>query len=71
MTEEMPTGKGRPTPKRSEVEAKRKKSSIAPANSKEARKAARDQTKIERMAQRAAYLRGDERACNQECERGE
>ncbi|MEI7550045.1 MAG: DUF3043 domain-containing protein [Actinomycetes bacterium] len=62
MTEEMPTGKGRPTPKRSEVEAKRKKSSIAPANSKEARKAARDQTKIERMAQRAAYLRGDERA---------
>ena len=62
MSEESPVGKGRPTPKRSEVEAKRKKSSIAPANSKEARKAPREQAKIERMAQRAAYLRGDERA---------
>jgi hypothetical protein len=54
MSEESPelsASKGRPTPKRNQVEAKRKVNSLAPAKTKEAK-----------GAQRAAYLRGDERA---------
>jgi Flp pilus assembly protein TadB len=54
--------KGRPTPKRNQVEAKRKINSLAPAKTKEAKAAQRESLKAARGAQRAAYLRGDERA---------
>jgi len=65
MSQESPESsdaKGRPTPKRNEAEAKRKINSLAPANTKEAKAAQRQATKAARVAQRAAYLRGDERA---------
>jgi hypothetical protein len=65
MSEESPelsASKGRPTPKRNQVEAKRKVNSLAPAKTKEAKAAQRDALKATRGAQRAAYLRGDERA---------
>jgi len=54
--------KGRPTPKRNQAEAKRKINSLAPASTKEAKLAQREAAKAARLAQRAAYLRGDERA---------
>ncbi|HUW78503.1 MAG TPA: DUF3043 domain-containing protein [Candidatus Nanopelagicaceae bacterium] len=54
--------KGRPTPKRNEAEAKRKINSLAPAKTKEAKAAQRSALKTARAAQRAAYLRGDEKA---------
>lgn len=65
MSQESSEGsdsKGRPTPKRNQAEAKRKINSLAPANTKEAKAAQRQATKAARVAQRAAYLRGDERA---------
>ena len=55
-------GKGKPTPKRKDAEAARNRRRLAPASSKEARKEAREQARIERMASRAAYLRGEEKA---------
>ena len=54
--------KGRPTPKRKEAESKRKVSSLAPIVSKDQKRASKAQVREERVAQRAAYLRGDEAA---------
>jgi hypothetical protein len=54
--------KGRPTPKRKEVESKRKVSSLAPIVTKDQKRASKALSKQDRMAQRAAYLRGDEAA---------
>jgi hypothetical protein len=54
--------KGRPTPKRKEAQASVKVSSLAPASSKAEKKRAKEATRIARIAQRAAYLRGDESA---------
>lgn len=54
--------KGRPTPKRNQAEAKRKINSLAPATTKEAKIAQREAAKAARVSQRAAYLRGDEKA---------
>ena len=55
-------GKGRPTPKRKDAESKRKVSSRAPLVSKEQKRASKALSKESRIAQRAAYLRGDESA---------
>ena len=54
--------KGRPTPKRKEAESKRKISSLAPIVTKDQKRASKAQVREERVAQRAAYLRGDESA---------
>ncbi len=54
--------KGRPTPKRKEAEAKRKVSSLAPIVTKDQKRASKAQGRQDRVAQRAAYLRGDEAA---------
>jgi hypothetical protein len=54
--------KGRPTPKRKEAQASVKVSSLAPASSKAEKKRAKDAARNARIAQRAAYLRGDESA---------
>jgi hypothetical protein len=54
--------KGRPTPKRKEAQASNKVSSLAPASSKAEKKRQKDATRNARIAQRAAYLRGDESA---------
>jgi hypothetical protein len=62
MSESIDNKKGRPTPKRKEVEAARKVSSIAPASTKAEKARAKDAAKSARIAQRAAYLRGDESA---------
>lgn len=59
MTE---TGKGRPTPKRRDSERKRVKRSLAPATTREAMREQRAEAKRVRMAQREAWVRGDERA---------
>lgn len=55
-------GKGRPTPKRKEAESKRKVSALAPIVTKDQKRAAKALAKQDRIAQRAAYLRGDESA---------
>ncbi len=55
-------GKGRPTPKRKDAESKRKVSSLAPVVTKEQKRASKALAKQNRIAQRAAYMRGDEAA---------
>ena len=54
--------KGRPTQKRKEAESKRKVSSLAPIVTKDQKRASKAQAREDRVAQRAAYLRGDESA---------
>jgi len=54
--------KGRPTPKRKDAIAARKVSSLAPASTKEEKKRAKEASRAARIANRAAYLRGDEAA---------
>jgi hypothetical protein len=55
-------GKGRPTPKRKEAESKRKVSSLAPIVTKDQKRTSKAQARENRIAQRAAYLRGEESA---------
>jgi len=55
-------GKGRPTPKRREAEAKRPRRSLAPAVNKTDRKALKAQQRKKREELRGAYMRGEERA---------
>ena len=55
-------GKGRPTPKRSEAQGRRRSPVTAPSNRKEAYRLARERDKALRAKQREAMLRGDERA---------
>ena len=62
MSEATDNKKGRPTPKRKEAEAARKISSIAPASTKAEKQRAKDAAKSARVAQRAAFMRGDESA---------
>jgi hypothetical protein len=62
MTESTGEKKGRPTPKRKDAEAARKISPLAPASTKEAKKRAKEAARLARVANRAAYLRGDENA---------
>ena len=54
--------KGRPTPKRKDAESARRVSSLAPARSKEEKARQKSANRAARIAQRAAYLRGDENA---------
>lgn len=54
--------KGRPTPKRKDSQAATKVSSLAPASTKAEKKRSKDATRAARLAQRAAYLRGEESA---------
>ena len=61
-TEDSSQKKGRPTPKRKEAQASNKVSSLAPASSKAEKQRAKEATRNARIAQRAAYLRGDENA---------
>jgi hypothetical protein len=56
------SGKGRPTPKRREAEAKRPRRSLAPAVNKGDRKAIKAQQRKKREEMRGAYMRGEERA---------
>jgi hypothetical protein len=63
MTKEsLPQKKGKPTPKRKDAESARKVSTLAPAHSKEEKARQKAATRAARLAQRAAYLRGDENA---------
>lgn len=62
MTDSTDDKKGRPTPKRKEAEAARKVSSLAPASTKAEKARAKEASRAARVAQRAAYLRGDESA---------
>ena len=55
-------GKGRPTPTRKEAESKRKVSSLAPVVTKDQKRASKALARQSRVAQRAAYMRGDEAA---------
>jgi ABC-type bacteriocin/lantibiotic exporter with double-glycine peptidase domain len=58
----MAEKKGKPTPKRTEAQAKLKVSSLSPAASKEAKRALKEQNRIRRLEARAAYMRGEESA---------
>lgn len=60
MTENQ--GKGRPTPKRKDAESKRKVSTLAPIVTKDQKRASKALARQNRIAARAAYLRGDEAA---------
>lgn len=55
------TGKGRPTPKRSDAQRRRRAPVTAPKNRKEAARAAKAQTRQARAAYRTALRTGDER----------
>ncbi|MEY2814461.1 MAG: hypothetical protein RIS05_209 [Actinomycetota bacterium] len=61
-SDKNPQKKGRPTPKRKDAESARKVSSLAPAHSKEEKARQKAAARAARIAQRAAYLRGDENA---------
>jgi hypothetical protein len=58
----LPQKKGRPTPKRRDAESARKTFTLAPAHSKEEKARQKAAARAARVAQRAAYLRGDENA---------
>lgn len=57
----QPAGKGRPTPKRRESEAARRKP-LVPDDRQAAKRANKDETRKARASQREAMARGDERA---------
>lgn len=61
-SDKNPQKKGRPTPKRKDAESARRVSSLAPAHSKEEKARQKAAARAARVAQRAAYLRGDENA---------
>jgi len=61
MTTES-AGKGRPTPKRREAQAKVRVSSLSPVVTKEQKRAQKLASRQDRMNSRAAYLRGEESA---------
>lgn len=58
----MSEKKGRPTPKRKEVEQQRVSKRLAPAATKEAKKVQKQQARLARAAHRDAYMRGEENA---------
>jgi hypothetical protein len=59
---DKPQKKGRPTPKRKDAQASVKVASLAPASTKAEKQRAKSAVRAGRIAQRAAYLRGDESA---------
>jgi hypothetical protein len=56
------TGKGRPTPKRKDAQAKVKVSSLSPVVTKDQKRVQKLATRQDRVNSRAAYLRGEEGA---------
>jgi hypothetical protein len=62
MSESTDDKKGRPTPKRKDAEAARKVSPLAPATTKAQKSKAKEAARAARIAQREAYVRGDESA---------
>jgi hypothetical protein len=54
--------KGRPTPKRKDAEATRKVASLAPASTKAEKVRAKEASRLARISQREAYMRGEESA---------
>jgi hypothetical protein len=62
MSESTDDKKGRPTPKRKDAEAARKISPLAPATTKAQKAKAKEAARAARIAQREAYVRGDESA---------
>ena len=60
LDDELPSGKGRPTPKRSEARRARRTAS-APRTRKEAAAQLREKNRVERRKQRSALVTGDER----------
>jgi len=62
MSESTDDKKGRPTPKRKDAEAARKVSTLAPATTKAQKAKAKEAARAARIAQREAYVRGDESA---------
>jgi hypothetical protein len=56
------TGKGRPTPKRKDAQAKVKVSSLSPVVTKEQKRTQKLASRQDRVNSRAAYLRGEEGA---------
>jgi hypothetical protein len=62
MSESTDDKKGRPTPKRKDAEAARKVSPLAPATTKAQKAKAKEAARAARIAQREAYVRGDESA---------
>lgn len=61
MTETTGNSKGRPTPKRKESEIKRG-ASLAPAKTKAEKRKAKEDLRMARLAQRSAFMRGEESA---------
>ncbi|MBO3745623.1 DUF3043 domain-containing protein [Streptosporangiaceae bacterium NEAU-GS5] len=57
----MTPGKGRPTPKRSDAQGRRRSPITAPSNRKEAYKQARERQASERVQAREGMLRGEDR----------
>lgn len=57
-----PSGKGRPTPKRSEAQLQRRKQVTAPRTRREAYQRLREESKRDRMARRQGLVTGDARA---------
>lgn len=62
MSNEPAEGKGRPTPKRKDAEAKRVTNSLAPATNREERAKQKQLARQNRLQARAAFMRGDENA---------
>ena len=61
MSEKQTESKGRPTPKRRESQVKRG-ASLAPAKTRQEKRAAKETNRMQRLAQRSAYMRGEESA---------
>jgi len=62
MSESTDDKKGRPTPKRKDAQAARKISPLAPATTKAQKAKAKEAARAARIAQREAFVRGDESA---------
>ena len=62
MSQETQDGKGRPTPKRKDAQAKLVVNSLAPAANKAERQKQKELARQSRSSSRAAYMRGEESA---------
>ena len=60
-SDQQKSGKGRPTPKRKDVEIK-PGASLAPAKTRAERRAQKEELRLQRLAGRSAFMRGEESA---------
>ena len=60
-SDQQKSGKGRPTPKRKDVEIK-PGASLAPAKTRAERRAQKEELRMQRLAARSAFMRGEENA---------